>query len=68
MTNERTTLADLIDSAILVGQTRRIAELMPELHASIALQTFANDNKRIAEQELEARLHEFARTNHTQPF
>ena len=69
MTNEpTTTLADLIHTAILVGKTRRFAELMHDRNASVALRAFANDNKLMAERMLEDELHEFTRTNHTQPF
>lgn len=65
MTNERTTLADLIDVAIFVGETRRMVKLAYE---NDEWQKVADANNRMAEQELEARLHEFARINHTQPF
>lgn len=68
MTNERATLADLIHAAILVGKTRRTAEIMNEIEPNVEWQTFADINKLLAEHALEIRLHEFARTNHTQPF
>ena len=54
------TLADVINRAIIVGDTRRMARLMHDKWSqAVAIE---------AERSLETAIHEFARNNHTKPF
>ena len=57
------TLAEIVKRAIHVGETRRLEELIPPNFASLA-----QYNREKAEIFLSQAIHEFARTNHTQPF
>ena len=54
------TLADVINRAIIVGETRRMARMLHDKWSTVvAIQ---------AERSLETAIHEFARNNHTKPF
>ena len=62
------TLAEVIERAIDVGQCRRMTKLAKMLYMPADLVESSKFNQRIAEELLEYAIHEFARTNHTQPF
>ena len=62
------TLAEVITRAIDVGQCRRMTKLANMLYMPADLVESSKLNQRIAEELLEYAIHEFARTNHTQPF
>ena len=54
------TLAEVVNRAIIVGETRRMARIMHDKWSqAVAIE---------AEKSLETAIHEFARNNHTQPF
>lgn len=57
------TLAEVINRAIIVGDTRRMATIVRADRAS-----WAQATAKRAEENLEKALREFARNNHTKPF
>ena len=54
------TLAEVINRAIIVGDTRRMATIMHNKWSTVVAMQ--------AERRLETAIHEFARNNHTKPF
>ena len=62
------TLAEVIARAIHVGECRRMTKLANMLNMPADLIESAQFNEHITQESLETAIHEFARTNHTQPF
>ena len=63
------TLAEVVNRAIIVGETRRMATFIRADRPFTAVQVeWVQATARRAERNLERAIHEFARNNHTKPF